>query len=240
VTQIPSDQLIALELQACHLVHSDWLPVNPGEFTNLAQSCPQPNTFELVLSRHLIDTHKLVPLTPELFSHDWTYCVAGGHKAMQALTGQVTSYLIATMVKSTISGEHARTLSSQLGQGVYEHSLKSGQSLRMWTAPKSSPLNAVEFFFEKSRLLVDGLWLHHSPALADWARLMSKAVSKSTGEGEAAAWKKEEMTSALPYSLALLDEINQRLQIDFSIDIGEIFASFLVNSSAPILAELPF
>ena len=109
---------MALELQTCCLVHPDWLPVTEMELTNITQCCPQSGTFGLVLSRYLIDTHQLVPLTMGLFSRDWTYCIAGGHKAMQALAEQVTSYLIATMVKSTICGEQARALRSQLGQDV--------------------------------------------------------------------------------------------------------------------------
>ena len=221
---------MALELQTCRLVHPDWLPMTPVELSNITHSGLYPDNFELVLSRYLIDTHKLVPLMPDLFSHDWTYCVAGGHTAMQAMTGQVTSYLIATMAKSTINGEHARSLSSQLGQNVYEQSLQSEQSLRMWTAPKSPPLNSIEFLAEKSRVLVDGLWLHHSPGLADWARLMLKVPQKNRDAPiEFVSSERQGSTPHLPYSLALLDEIDQRLQVDFSIDVAEIFASFAVN-----------
>ena len=107
-------QLLSLELQTCHLVHPDWLPLSGIEFANVRQSCPASDNFELVMSRHLIDTYKLAPLTPGLFTHDWTYCVAGGYRAMQALIEQVTSYLLATWVRTTINGQHARELSSQV------------------------------------------------------------------------------------------------------------------------------
>jgi hypothetical protein len=240
VNQAQGTQLMALELQTCYLVHPDWLPLSKAEFTNITQCCPHHEGFELVLSRHLMDTHRLPPLTPDLFSHDWTYCVVGGHRAMEALTQQVTSYLIATMVKSTISGVQARALSSQLGPTVYEQLLQSEQSLFMWAAPKSTPANTVEFLAEKSRVLVDGLWLHHSPGLADWARLMSRAVQKKWDTcAEFVTPETQGLAPTLPYSLALLDEINQRLQIDFSIDAAEIFKSFAITVSPSAQTKLP-
>ena len=150
---------------------------------------------------------------------------------MQALTEQVTSYLIATWVKSTISGADAREMSSQFGKNVYEQSLQSDQLLQMWTAPRSTPTNTVQFLAEKSRALVDGLWLHHSPGLADWARLMSRPpLRNSDTSTETVTLSGQGSIPLLPYSLDLLNEIDQRLQVEFSINVAGIFKSFALAS----------
>ena len=151
---------------------------------------------------------------------------------MQALIEQVTSYLLGTWVRTTISGQHARELSSQVGQSVYQQSLQNDKTLQTWTTPKSVPTHLVEFLAQRSSVLVDGLWLNQSPGLAEWARLMTKPQSNNGNTDIVLTdLASDGSKPALPYSVSLLDEINQRLQVDFSIDVAGIFEGFAMNVS---------
>ena len=226
MSAISSAQLAALELQVCNLVHPDWLPLTVGEMNNINSSCPQSYGFDVVLSRHLIDTHRLTPLAPNMFAHDWMYSVLGGHTAMQALVQQIATYLIATWVQSTISGEQARELRRQFGHDVYDHSLRAVEPLRTWRAPNALLPNTVEHAAKYAQTLVDGLWCFQAPQLVEWASLMSSPPTRAHLKYSGGMSLADDVASRVPPgSDELLEEITRRLQVDFAIDVEAIFSS---------------
>ena len=226
MSAISSAQLAELELQVCNLVHPDWLPLSMVELSNINSSCPQSCSFDVVLSRHLIDTHRLTPLTPNMFAHDWMYSVLGGHTAMQALVQQLATYLIATWVQSTISGEQARELRRQFGQDVYEHSLRAEKPLRTWHAPKALLPNVVEHAAKHAQTLVDNLWRFQAPQLIEWASLMSSPPIRALLQYSGGLVLADDVAAPVaPASDELLEEITQRLQVDFAIDVEAMFSS---------------
>lgn len=214
-------KLAALEVQLCSFVHPDWLPAVGVMADQTAAYAGRSSSFSAALSRHLIDQYNLEPLTEDMFAHDWTYAVLGGHDAMRALANQLTTYLLATWVQGAISGVHVRALCQQLGPDVYTESLRHQQPLQSWPVPKSVPQDLVSRLNDQSQTLLDVLWLCHAPPLAPWAALMS-APRHGVPIGRVGGAISSGYNQPVP-SQAVLQEINQRLQEDFEIDVASIF-----------------
>lgn len=224
--------LAGIELQLCNLVHCDWLTaLGLNAFEDIATSAGHDG-FHAVISRHLIEFHKLVPLEQAMFSDNWTYAVAGGHEAVSALARQITSYLISTCVHRAISGEQARALFTQFGKEVYNHALREQKPLHFWAGPKVVSTGMVQLLGTTSQDLLNALWACYAPELSHWASLMSP--TKPTILENSSAFLMTQNSVAVPHSNELLKEIAQRLQVDLEIDIEAIF-----TTSCASLTSLP-
>jgi hypothetical protein len=216
-----SNQLTGLELRLSEIVHPGWVTLHYIKSADPTKHSESSISYMAVLSRHLIDEHKLVPLDYAMFSHDWMYTIVGGHKAVRALSCQLTTYLIATWVQGVISGNEVRALHVQLGKDVYEQALRQQQPLRLWSAPKLVPDNLLVSLAEQTQILLEALWLHKAPMLSPWANLMSAPIKKPLDDSF--DFSKQELTVQFSPSTDLINEINQRLQTDFEIDIAATF-----------------
>ncbi len=226
-------QLAGLELRLCDLAHPEWLTRGAALFPQDESSGNEPRALGLAtaVSRWLIDDQCLAMMSPAWFSHSWNYAVLGGHAATSALQERTAAYLMASWVRSAVSGAKARALHLHFGSDAYDEALHRTQPLAAWRAPRELPEAPASFVEDEAQRLLAALWDRHAPSLAPWARLMRAPelpgphldldleveididISAEVGVGRHA------MLSRTPPSHALLDELDARLQADFPIEI---------------------
>jgi hypothetical protein len=216
-------QLAGLELRLSELVHPEWLTLAAVNATDVKTQADRTVGFSVALSRYLIEEHKLSPLDSAMFPHDWTYAVLGGHNAVQAISSQLTTYLITSCVHRLIGGVQVRALHVQLGKEIYEQALRSQQPLQHWTVPNEIAPNLVQYLTEKTQILLEALWLRESPLLLSWVALMSPLKHQSSDRS--LIFAEEKFVSQFTPSFELLDEINQRFLVDFKTDITGILGN---------------